>query len=63
MTENVVALLFDSIAGRRLEREIQSTDLALAQAIAKETETALHISLYAVEQLAEQPATIARGTP
>ncbi len=55
----VVALLFDNIAGRRLEGEIQSTDLALAQAIAKETDTALRISLYAVEQLAAQTAVIA----
>jgi signal transduction histidine kinase len=54
----VVALLFDSIAGRSLEREIQSSDLALAQAIAKETDTALRISLYAVEQLSQQPAVI-----
>ncbi len=54
----VVALFFDNIAGQRLEEEIKSSDLALAQAIAKETETALRISLYAVEQLAKQPAVI-----
>ena len=55
----VVALLFDNIAGRRLVEETKSSDFALAQAIAKETETALRISLYAVEQLAQQPEVIA----
>ncbi|HBX68102.1 MAG TPA: hypothetical protein DEH25_01595 [Chloroflexi bacterium] len=55
----VVALLFDNIAGKRLVQEIQSNDLALARAIAQETDSALSISLFAVEQLSTQPAVIA----
>lgn len=55
----IVALIFDNVSGRRLEAEIKSSDLALAQAIAKETDTALSTSLYAVEQLSAQPEVVA----
>lgn len=55
----IFALFFDNISGQRLEAEIKSSDLALAQAIAKETETSLSTSLYTVEQLSLQTGVIA----
>ena len=55
----VFALIFDNIAGKQLKEEIRSTDLAFAQAIAKETNSTISTSLYAVDQLSREPAVIA----
>lgn len=48
----VGALLIDQVTGARLEREVRAGDLALARAIAHETDTVLANALRAVEQLA-----------
>lgn len=50
------ALYFDQVAGDRLRHEIMGADLALARAIAQETNTIIENALIAVEQLAEYPA-------
>jgi PAS domain S-box-containing protein len=46
------ALIFDQFASQRLQNEIMSADLALARAIAQETNTTIRNSLHSVEQLA-----------
>ncbi|MEJ2758835.1 MAG: cache domain-containing protein, partial [Anaerolineales bacterium] len=50
------ALYFDQVAGDRLRQEIMGSDLALARAIAQETNTIIENALVAVEQLADYPA-------
>ena len=52
----IIALVFDSVAGQQLRGETESSDLALARAIAQETSSSLEHSLFAVEQLAQLPA-------
>lgn len=53
------ALVFDSFARERLEQDIKAADLALARAIALETDAVLNNALRTVEQLAQHPAVIA----
>lgn len=52
----IIALAFDYLAGQRLQEETQAHDLALAHAIAQETNSALQDSLFAVEKLAQMPS-------
>jgi PAS domain S-box-containing protein len=49
------ALIFDTLAGSRLEHDVKAADLALARSIALETDAALHNALTTVEQLAAAP--------
>jgi len=53
------ALVFDSFAQARLERDVKAADLALARAIALETDAALNNALRTVAELARHPAVIA----
>ena len=53
------ALVFDSFARERLEQDVKAADLALARAIALETDAALNNALRTVAQLAQHPAVIA----
>jgi len=52
------ALVFDSFARERLEQDVKAADLALARAIALETDAALNNALRTVAQLAQHPAVI-----
>jgi|Deesub1362A_J573_1020465.scaffolds.fasta_scaffold01908_3 PAS domain S-box-containing protein len=54
----IAALFFDRLAGERLERDVRAADLALARAIAQETDTSISIALDSVRQLATYPAVI-----
>jgi signal transduction histidine kinase len=55
----VGALAFDTFARERLEQDVKAADLALARAIALETDAALNNALRTVAQLAQHPAVIA----
>ncbi len=52
------ALTFDHFAARRLDEDVRAADLALAQAIAQETNTVLDNALQAVRQLAAYPSVV-----
>ena len=54
----LAALAFDSLASQRLEADIKAGDLALARAIAQETNTTMDNALQSVENLAEYPEVI-----
>lgn len=54
----IAALAFERIALPRLEAEIKASELALARAIAQETNTILDSSLQAVRQLEQYPEII-----
>lgn len=55
----VLALLgFDQLAAQRLESDIKTADLAVARAIAQETNTIMDTALQAVRQLASYPEVI-----
>lgn len=51
----VAALIFDYLAGARLQHDVQDADLALARAIALETDASLQNALHTVERLAAAP--------
>jgi len=53
------ALVFDFFVKERLEQDVKAADLALARAIALETDAALNNALQTVAQLARHPAVIA----
>jgi signal transduction histidine kinase len=53
------ALLFDALAGRRLERDARAADLALARSIALETDASLQNALNTVARLAQAPEVLA----
>lgn len=53
------ALAFNSFAKKRLEQDVKAADLALARAIALETDAALNNALQTVAQLAQNPDVIA----
>lgn len=55
----VASLTFDYLVSQRLETDVKATDLALARAIAQETNTAMEHALEAVMQLAAYPAVVA----
>lgn len=52
------ALIFDYFASQRLHAEIMSADLAMARAIAQETNTTIQKALLSVEQLAKYSEVI-----
>jgi PAS domain S-box-containing protein len=54
----LAAIVFDYFTSRRLETEIKANDLALARAIAQETDINLQNSLQAVRELAQYPAVL-----
>ncbi len=54
----LASLLFDHLAAQRLETDVKAADLALARAIAQETNTILDNDLQAVRQLANYPEVI-----
>lgn len=54
----LTALTFDRLASQRLVMDIQAGDLALARAIAQETNTTMDHALQSVEMLAQYPAVI-----
>lgn len=54
----VASLVFDRLASQRIEADVKAADLALARAIAQETNTALDHSLQSVEALATYPEVI-----
>lgn len=51
-----IIVVFDLVEGRRIQQEVTSRDLALAKAIAQQTDTSIGNALNAVEQLSRYPA-------
>src|SRR5574341_238975 len=51
----IAALIFDSLAGARLRRDVEAGDLALASSIALETDASLQNALHTVAQLSLAP--------
>ena len=58
----IASLVFDQLASERIEADVKAADLALARAIAQETNTALDYALRAVEELATYPEVISADT-
>ena len=54
----LATLIFDRIASERIEADVKAADLALARAIAQETNTALDNAIQSVENLASYPEVI-----
>lgn len=54
----LATLVFDRLASRQLETDVRASDLALAQAIALETNTILDAALHGVRQMAAYPAVV-----
>ena len=54
----LASILFDRVASRRLENDVKASDLAIARAIAQETDTNIKNALLAVQELAGYPAVI-----
>jgi signal transduction histidine kinase len=52
------ALIFDRIAGLRLQQDVKTADLGLARAIALETDATLSAALHSVQGLADNPAVV-----
>lgn len=52
------ALVFDRIAGQRLQEDVQAADLGLARAIALETDATLSAALHSVQGLADNQAVV-----
>lgn len=55
----LATLIFDHVVSRRLESDVRAADLALARAIAQETNTTLAQALQSVEGLSKYPEVIA----
>ena len=58
----VAALIFDSLAGARLQRDVQAADLALARSIALETDALLQNALTTAAELSLAPEVQAMDT-
>lgn len=58
----IASLIFDRMASERIESDVKAADLALARAIAQETNTTLDHALQSVEQLATYPEVISADT-
>lgn len=58
----LASLLFDHLAAQRLETDVKAADLALARAIAQETNTILDNDLQAVRQMANYPEVLDADT-
>jgi len=56
------AVVFDILAGRKLQYDVQTADLALAHAIASETETLLRNAATTVANLAREEAVLTADT-
>lgn len=54
----VTLVIFDRIVGERIRRDVESNDLALARAIALETDSSISSSLNMVENLVTYPSVI-----
>ncbi|MGW8249693.1 MAG: cache domain-containing protein, partial [Anaerolineales bacterium] len=54
----IASIAFDQVATRRLDADVREADLALARAIAQETNTNLEYSLQAVENLSRYPEVV-----
>lgn len=54
----LATLVFDRLASRQLEADVRASDLALARAIALETNTVLDAALHGVRQMAQYPAVV-----
>jgi signal transduction histidine kinase len=52
------ALVFDRIAGERLQEDVQAADLGLARAIALETDATLSAGLHSVQGMADNRAVV-----
>ena len=52
------SLVFDRYSSQRLETNVKATDLALARAIAQETNTSMDYALPSIEQLAAYPEVV-----
>jgi PAS domain S-box-containing protein len=59
----LASLVFDRLAAQRLESDVKTADLAVARAIAQETNTLMDTALQAVRQLASYPEVIAADPP
>ena len=55
----LASLTFDRLAAQRLEADIKTADLAVARAIAQETNAIMDSALHAVRQLASYPEVLA----
>jgi PAS domain S-box-containing protein len=58
-----IIIVFDLVESRRIQQEVSARDLALAKAIAQQTDIAISNALNAVEQLSLYPAVRADGIP
>jgi signal transduction histidine kinase len=58
----VAGLAFDAYSSRRLKADVEAADLALARAIALETDARISDAFQTVEQLAREPAVIAASS-
>ena len=58
----IAALIFDSLAGARLQRDVQAADLALARSIALETDALLQNALTTAAELSLAPEVQAMDT-
>jgi PAS domain S-box-containing protein len=54
----LATLAFDRLASERMEADVKASDLAVARAIAQETNTLMESALQAIRQLATYPAVI-----
>jgi signal transduction histidine kinase len=54
----LAALIFDALAGARLQRDVRAADLALARAIALETDASLQNALVTVAELSLAPEVL-----
>ncbi len=54
----ITLLVFDNLIGQRIRADVRATDLALARAIAQETDLSISRSLQAVESMARYPSVI-----
>ncbi len=59
----VASLVFDRLASQRIEADVKAADLALARAIAQETNTALGHALEAIANLAVFPEVVSMDIP
>lgn len=55
----ISALIFDNVVSQQLRQEVMSADLALARAIAQETNTLIQNALISVQQLSEYESVLA----
>lgn len=59
----IAALAFENLASNRLEDDVQRADLALARAVAQETNTFMDNALDAIQAISAYPAVMAADIP